>query len=56
MEIKFSDIELAFEYVSSAPMTSNTAIYAKRPVKFIIPQIMMMEMKYQKKYMIARIA
>lgn len=29
MEIKFSDIELAFEYVSSAPMSSNTAILCK---------------------------
>ena len=29
MEIKFSDIELAFEYVSSAPMTSNTAVLCK---------------------------
>ena len=29
MEINFSDIELAFEYVSSAPMSSNTAILCK---------------------------
>ena len=29
MEIQFSDIELAFEYVSSAPMTSNTAVLCK---------------------------
>ena len=29
MEIKFSDIELAFEYVSSATMTSNTAVLCK---------------------------
>ena len=29
MEIKFSDIELAFEYVSSAPMTSNTSVLCK---------------------------
>ena len=30
MEIKFSDIELAFEYVSSAPMTSNTAVLCNK--------------------------
>ena len=29
MEIKYSDIELAFQYVSSAPMTSNTAVLCK---------------------------
>jgi hypothetical protein len=30
MEIKFCDIELAFEYVSSAPETSNTAVLCKK--------------------------
>ena len=29
MEIKFTDIELAFEYVSSAPETANTAVLCK---------------------------
>jgi len=29
MEIKFSDIEIAFEYVSSTPMTANTAVICK---------------------------
>ena len=29
MKIKFSDIELAFDFVSSAPMTANAAIICK---------------------------
>jgi hypothetical protein len=29
MKIKFSDIELAFEFVSSAPMTANVAVICK---------------------------
>ena len=29
MEIKFSDIELAFDFVNSAPMTANVAVICK---------------------------
>lgn len=29
MRIKFSDIELAFEFVSSAPMKANVAVICK---------------------------
>lgn len=34
MKIKFSDIELAFDYVSSAPMTANTAVICKETGEF----------------------
>ena len=34
MEIKFSDIELAFDYVSSAPMTANTVVICKETGEF----------------------
>ncbi len=34
MEIKFCDIELAFDYVNSAPMTANTAVICKETGEF----------------------
>jgi hypothetical protein len=34
VEIKFSDIELAFDYVSSMPMTANTAVLCKNTGDF----------------------
>ena len=34
MRIKFSDIELAFDYVSSSPMTANTVVICKETGEF----------------------
>ena len=34
MRIEFSDIELAFDYVSSAPMTANTVVICKETGEF----------------------